>query len=120
MFLLKHSDLDQEFVFLEDISLFLPFPQLDEQLLPSSETIVDYTDFMHDLVEKEEDSGESGDSQETLRKRGSRKDNNEVKKRRRGPGRPANNKSLIEKRQESNIRERRRMRDLVRWREQFY
>ena len=53
-FLLQHSELDEEFVFLEDISLFLPFPHLDQQLfeletLHSSEPIVDYADFMHNL-----------------------------------------------------------------------
>ena len=106
---------------MEDISVFLPFPQLDDQLFPSSEQIVEYTDFV-ERFEKEDcgDSGDNGDSQETPVKKDSSKDINEAKKRKRGPGRPAKNKSSMEKRQEANDREKKRMRDLVRWRELFY
>ena len=102
-------------MFLEDISLFLPFPQLDEHL-PSSEPIVDFTDFIHDLVEEEEeDSGDSGGSQDSRVKRDSREDNNGAEKRRRGPGRPATKrKSLVEQRQKATSREKSRMRALVR------
>ena len=84
-FPLSHSDLDKEFVFLDDISLFLPFPQLDEHL-PSSEPIVDFADFIHDLVEEEEDSGDGGGSQDSRGKRDSREDNDGAEKRRRALG----------------------------------
>ena len=113
-FPLSHSDLDKEFVFLDDISLFLPFPQLDEHL-PSSEPIVDFADFIHDLVEEEEDSGDGGGSQDSRGKRDSREDTNGAEKRRQGPGRPASKrKSLVEQRQKATSREKRRMRALVR------
>lgn len=81
---------------------------------------MDYTDFMHDFVERFEKEEDSGDSQETPGKRYSTKDTNAAKKRKRGPGRPAKNKSSMERRQEANDREKKRMRALVRWRELFY
>ena len=65
-----------------------------------------------DLVEDQS----TGDRQEILPENsGSGEDNKEAKKRMRGPGRPSNNKSLLEKRREANSRERKRMRALVRW-----
>ena len=103
---LKHSDLDEA----EDNQLFVL------EHLPSSESIVDFADSMRDLVEEED----SGDSQETPAMRDKTRDDNEAKKRKRGPGRPVvNRRSFKEKRQEANSRERKRMRALVRFREQF-
>ena len=91
--------------------LDIPLPPLLfdlEDVLPSSELMVDYID----LVEE----GSTGDRQEILPENsGSGEDNKEAKKRMRGPGRPSNNKSLLEKRREANSRERKRMRALVRW-----
>ena len=103
---LKHSDLDEA----EDDQLFVL------EHLPSSESIVDFADSMRDLVEEED----SGESQETPAMRDKTRDNNEAKRRKRGPGRPVvNRRSFKEKRQEANSRERKRMRALVRFREQF-
>ena len=103
---LKHSDLDEA----EDDQLFVL------EHLPSSESIVDFADSMPDLVGEED----SGDSQETPAMRDKTRDNNEAKRRKRGPGRPVvNRRSFKEKRQEANSRERKRMRALVRFREQF-
>ena len=103
---LKHSGLDEA----EDNQLF------ELEHLPSSESIVDFADSMHDLVEEED----SGDSQETPAMRDKTRDGNEAQKRKRGPGRPVvNRRSFKEKRQEANSRERKRMRALVRFREQF-
>ena len=49
----KNSDLEEEFLFFEDNSEFLLFPELDEQL-PSSESIVDYADVEEDRGEIQE------------------------------------------------------------------
>ena len=106
-------------MFLEDISVFLPFPQLDAQLfeiepLPFSEPSVpeDYDDFLHNLVDRVE---VHEDSQRTAETRDSSKESNEAEKGKRGRGRPPDKKSLLEKRQEANNRERKRMRALVRF-----
>ena len=108
IFPLKHSDLDDGVVFLEDFSVFLPFPQLDVQQLFEIEPLPseDYDDFLHNLVARDDSSG---GTQET---RDSPKDNTEAEKRKRG--RPPDKKSLMEKRREANNRERKRMRALVR------
>ena len=114
---MKYSDLDNGVVFLEDISVFLPFPQLDVQLLeieplPSE----DYDDFLHNLVDRVDEEGSgAGGSQETSDRRDSSSDSTEAGKRKRGRGRPPDRKSLLEKRQEANNRERKRMRALVRF-----
>ena len=113
IFPLKHSDLDDGAVFLEDISVFLPFPQLDVQLfeiepLPSE----NYDDFLHNLVDRDDGSG---GTQKISEARDS--PNTEAEKRKRG--RPPDKKSLIEKRREANNRERKRMRALVRLEEQI-
>lgn len=100
--------------------IFLPFPQLDEQLFdavsePSQQ--VDYADFLHNLVigVEEEESGHSGDSQEIAReKRDSIRYKNEAVKKERGRGRPASKKSVMEKRKEATVREKKRMKNLVR------
>ena len=110
---MKHSDLDDGTVFLEDISVFLPFPQLDVQLfeiepLPSE----NYDDFLHNLVDRDDGSG---GTQKISEARDS--PNTEAEKRKRG--RPPDKKSLIEKRREANNRERKRMRALVRLEEQI-
>ena len=94
-----------------DNILDIPLPPLLfdlEDVLPSSEPIVD----CNDLAEKES----TGDREEILPENSSSgEDNKAAKKRIRGPGRPSNNKSLLEKRREANSRERKRMRALVRW-----
>ena len=112
IFSTKHSVLDVEFLLLEDISEILPFPHLDRfelENLPSSKPIVDYADFLNDLV----DEVEEGRGEISQEKRDSTEDKNEKRKR----GRPANKKSLREKRRAANSREKERMRALVRWRE---
>ena len=115
-------------MFLEDISVFLPFPQLEQQLfeiepLSCSEPSLseDYDDFLQTLVQRA-DEGNSGDSQQKIRAgRGdSSKENIEAEKGKRGRGRPPDRKSLVEKRQEANTRERKRMRALVRLRQQIF
>ena len=81
---------------------------------------MDYAEFLNGLVDgvEEEDTGrrtlEGEVSQEM-------KDSNENKneKRKRCPGRPSSMKSLREKRMVANSREKKRMRALVRLREQF-
>ena len=101
-------------MFLEDITGFLPFPHLDD--LPSLEPIVDNADFFNDLVdgfEEEEDGRWTMDSEISQERRDSTE--NKSEKRKRGPGRPANKKSLREKREAANSREKKRMRALVRW-----
>ena len=94
-----------------DNILDIPLPPLLfdlEDVLPSSELMVDYID----LVEE----GSTEDRQEILSENsGLGEDNKEAKKRMRGPGRPSKRKSLLEKRQEANSREKKRMRALVRW-----
>ena len=110
----KHSDLDDGVVLLEDISVFLPFPQLDVPLFEiEPPTSADYDDFLHNLADRVDDEG-SGETQETSEKRGSPKDDIQAEKGKRGRGRPPDKKSLVEKRQEANNRERKRMRALVR------
>ena len=93
-----------------DNILDIPLPPLLfdlEDVLPSSELMVDYID----LVEEES----TGDRQEILPENSGIADyTKEAKKRMRGPGRPSNRKSLLEKRQEANSREKKRMRTLVR------
>ena len=122
---------------MEDFSLFLPLPQLDEQLyqlepLPCGEPSLaeGYSDILQNLV------GHSNEYRETINTDGfiysynnvkveqsggcqektlEKKDQNHKKEKvRRGRGRPAVRKSWMEKRDEANTRERRRMRDLVR------
>ena len=81
---------------------------------------MDYAEFLNGLVDgvEEEDTGrrtlEGEVSQEM-------KDSTENKneKRKRCPGRPSSMKSLREKRMVANSREKKRMRALVRLREQF-
>ena len=81
-------------MFLEDISGFLSCPQLDD--LSSSEPIVDNADFLNDLVdgfEEEEAGWWTMDSEISQERRDSTE--NKSEKRKRGPGRPANKKSLF-------------------------
>ena len=88
--------------------------------LPCSEPSLseDYDDFLQTLVQRA-DEGNSGDSQQKIRA-GKGDSSNEGEKGKRGRGRPPDRKSLVEKRQEANTRERKRMRALVRWRKQFF
>lgn len=106
---------------MEDISVFLPFPLLDPQLFeieplpcPCSEPSQpeEYDDFLDNLVDRVDDEASEGSHVET--QDNPTKDNKEAEKRKRGRGRPPDKKSLMEKRREANNRERKRMRALVR------
>ena len=118
-------------VFLEDISVFLPFPQLEEQLFeieplacPCSQPSLpeDYDYFLHTLVDSADEEHSAATQWEiSPDKRASTKGSNEAElSQKRGRGRPPDRKSLTEKREEANTRERRRMRALVRWRDNTF
>ena len=119
-------------VFLEDISVFLPFPTLEEQLFeieplpcPCSQPSLpeDYDDYiLHTLLDRaDEEHSVATQRKISPDKRASTKDSNEAELgQKRGRGRPPDRKSLTEKRQEANTRERRRMRALVRWRDNSF
>ena len=108
-------------VYLEDISVFLPFPQLEEQLFeieplpcPCSQPSFpeDYDNFLQTLVASaDEEHSAATQWKISPDKRASTKAELSQK---RGRGRPPDRKSLTEKREEANTRERRRMRALVR------
>ena len=139
----KRLDL-KEIELMEEFSAFLPFPQLDEQLLhleplTSAEPSVPegYEAILQNCVEDSNDNITTIDTEGFLRpynmdrdgkslagnwqlssgKKDSARADNKKKVQRgrgRGRGRPAVKKSWVEKRDEANTRERRRMRDLVR------
>ena len=138
----KRLDL-KEIELMEEFSAFLPFPQFDEQLLqleplPSAEPSLaeGYEAVLQTCVEDSNDyiatidtegflspnntdrDGKSlaGNWQELSsgKKDSARADKKKKVQRGRGRGRPAVKKSWVEKRDEANTRERRRMRDLVR------
>ena len=120
---------------MDDFSVYQPFTQFDEQLfqlepLPCSEPSESYEDILQNFVDnsdeyvdtdgfisaqqkvKEEKSG--GWQEKSQERKVSALSEKQKEKVKRGRGRPAVRKSWIQKRDEANTRERRRMRDLVR------
>ena len=127
-----------------DFSVLQLFPQFDEQLfqlepLPCSEPSLseDYEDILQNFVtqsneyittidtekflssqNKAEDENSGGRPEVPVEKKDSAGGKTKKEKVRRGRGRPAVRKSRREKRDQANTRERRRMRNLVRWGQQ--
>ena len=119
-----------------ELSVFQPFPHFDEQVfqLEPPTCSEDYDEILQNFVahsndyittihtdeffsshQKVRDENSGGCQEVTLEYKDSARKSKKKERVKRGRGRPAVRKSWLEKRDEANTRERRRMRDLVRW-----